>query len=73
MNARMRHGAEHRLQRTRGAPQIVRRIIPEIREHATDQNFHSLPPEMGIGDLDAGYAVQRAFVNGLLEHHGIIL
>jgi len=40
------------------------------REHASGQNFHSLAPEAGIGDLDAAYAVQRAFVGVMQAQSG---
>jgi 2-keto-4-pentenoate hydratase len=40
------------------------------REHASGQNFHSFPSELGIGDLDAGYAVQRAFVGVMQAETG---
>jgi 2-keto-4-pentenoate hydratase len=40
------------------------------REHASGQNFHPFAPELGIGDLDAGYAVQRAFVGVMQAEFG---
>jgi len=40
------------------------------REHAAGQNFHPFAPELGIGDLDAGYAVQRAFVGVMQAQFG---
>jgi 2-keto-4-pentenoate hydratase len=40
------------------------------RQHAAGANFHPLAPEQGITDLDAAYAVQRAFVRRMREETG---
>src|SRR5579863_9018960 len=40
------------------------------RQHKAGANFEPFAPELGIGDLDAAYAVQRAFVRRLREDTG---
>jgi 2-keto-4-pentenoate hydratase len=41
-----------------------------VRQHAAGANFQPFGAEFGVGDLDAAYAVQRAFVRRMCEESG---
>jgi 2-keto-4-pentenoate hydratase len=41
-----------------------------VREHAAQEKFHPFAAERGIGDLDAAYAVQKAFVCRMIADTG---